>query len=104
MTYKYRKGNNAAAVRDRDLRLVNQGTWIDRAACAGVDITLFYEPDKEIEAHKAARVNAAKDICNACPVQRECLETAIGNDEAYGVWGGLTANELYLLARRGSIA
>lgn len=104
MTYNYRKGNNAAPVRARDLRLVNQGTWLDRAACVGVDVTLFYAPDNEIDTYKGERINAAKDICNSCPVQRECLTTALANDEVHGIWGGLTPNERHLMSRQGHIA
>jgi WhiB family redox-sensing transcriptional regulator len=36
-------------------------------------------------------VAAAKAVCSACPVRRDCL--AAGMSEPRGVWGGLTAYE-----------
>jgi WhiB family redox-sensing transcriptional regulator len=35
----------------------------------------------------------AKELCAACPVQRECLEYANDNEEPDGIWGGLTPIE-----------
>lgn len=35
-----------------------------------------------------AAVAEARTACTWCPVQRECLEFAQANSEAYGVWGG----------------
>lgn len=35
----------------------------------------------------------AKAFCQVCPVQRECLEFALVNDEQYGIWGGMTLKE-----------
>ena len=55
--------------------------WMQRAACRGLDVELFYSPDVET-AREAVRV------CRACPVRRECLETAILSEEQFGVWGG----------------
>jgi hypothetical protein len=35
----------------------------------------------------------AKKICGACPVQRDCLITALRDGERFGVWAGLTSIE-----------
>ena len=35
----------------------------------------------------------AKQICASCPVQRECLDYALTNNEVYDVWGGATERE-----------
>lgn len=35
-------------------------------------------------------VAAAKDICNGCPVRRECLDYKLATGSDYGVWGGET--------------
>lgn len=45
-------------------------------------------------------LEAAKEVCMDCPVKLMCLETALANDEEYGVWGGLTADERRRLKRR----
>lgn len=41
----------------------------------------------------------ARDICQACPVKRECLEHALTNREQHGLWGGLTPNQRERLTR-----
>lgn len=38
-------------------------------------------------------IRRAKQICEECPVSRDCLEYAIAQDQDYGVWGGMTAKE-----------
>jgi hypothetical protein len=38
-------------------------------------------------------VRAAKSVCSACPVRRECLKAALSGEEEWGVWGGFTAPE-----------
>jgi hypothetical protein len=35
----------------------------------------------------------ARQVCAACPVRQPCLDYAITNCIAYGVWGGLTERE-----------
>lgn len=46
------------------------------------------------------------DICNGisdgkiCPVRDKCLEYACINNESYGVWGGMTAEQRHQLRQR----
>ena len=35
----------------------------------------------------------AKAVCAACPVRQDCLEFALHEHIAYGVWGGLSERE-----------
>jgi WhiB family transcriptional regulator, redox-sensing transcriptional regulator len=35
----------------------------------------------------------AKSVCAGCPIRERCLEVALINKEAYGVFGGLSVNE-----------
>jgi len=41
----------------------------------------------------------AKAVCDACPVQGDCLQYALDHFEAYGVWGGLSAYQRELLTK-----
>ena len=42
----------------------------------------------------------ARQVCSACPVRQACLDYAITNRIAYGVWGGLTGRERRALQSR----
>jgi len=35
----------------------------------------------------------ALDACNRCPMQKECLQFAVNNREAFGIWGGTFVHE-----------
>jgi hypothetical protein len=37
-------------------------------------------------------IGILRRICGGCPIYKECLSYALGN-ENYGVWGGMTTNE-----------
>jgi WhiB family redox-sensing transcriptional regulator len=61
--------------------------WRELAACHGADLNLFFaEP--------------ARQVCAACPVRQPCLDYAITNRIAYGIWGGLTERERRALRSR----
>ena len=47
----------------------------------------------DFHAMRADEVRAARAICAACPVQRECLVYSLATEQRWGVWGGLTAGE-----------
>lgn len=42
---------------------------------------------------RSREVVNVKNLCKACPVQKECLSYAIANPELVGIWGGLTSRE-----------
>ena len=42
----------------------------------------------------------AKRICTRCEVRAECLEYALGQQERFGIWGGLSERERNKLKRR----
>lgn len=56
--------------------------WLERAKCAGHDPQRFFATKGRAEGGLA--------ICATCPVQAECLEFALANDQRYGIWGGTT--------------
>lgn len=64
--------------------------WQDWGMCSQTSPDAFF-PDK------GQPTAAAKRVCASCPVQAECLEYALANDERYGVWGGLSERERRVL-------
>lgn len=60
--------------------------WMQHAACAGVDAELFFP-------EKGHQPDAAKRMCQRCPVRPQCAEYAIRDETLVGVWGGLTTRE-----------
>lgn len=67
--------------------------WQERALCAQVDRDMFFP-------EKGGSTKEAKKICSRCEVSGECLEYALGHDERFGIWGGLSERERRVLKRR----
>lgn len=59
------------------------GVWRIDAACKGMDTELFLDEQTEQE---------AKAVCAGCPVEVECLDSAVFYEDQ-GVRGGLTEQE-----------
>ncbi len=68
-------------------------SWQERALCAETDPEAFFP-------EKGGSTREAKKICTGCEVKAECLEYALGNDERFGIWGGLSERERRRLRRR----
>src|SRR5689334_2802521 len=60
--------------------------WQDRALCAQTDPEAFFP-------EKGGSTREAKKVCLTCEVRDECLESALMNDERFGIWGGLSERE-----------
>lgn len=56
------------------------------------------EPEDEPEQDRAARVDAAREVCADCPVRLPCLAWAVRARPSAGVWAGLVPEELTALA------
>ena len=67
--------------------------WRELAACRGSDLEMFFPGRGE-------SAGPARQVCAACPVRQPCLDYAITNRIAYGVWGGLTERERRALRSR----
>ncbi|HEX3712942.1 MAG TPA: WhiB family transcriptional regulator [Trebonia sp.] len=65
--------------------------WREAGACLAADPDLFFP----IGAGSASgtETTRALRICDGCPVKRQCLEFAMRNGEANGIWGGTTPEE-----------
>ena len=68
------------------------GDWRSRGLCVGED------PDAFFPSHGDPGT-AARRICRACPVRRDCLEYSTEADED-GIWGGRDQAERRNLKRR----
>ena len=67
--------------------------WLDRAACKGFPLELFFPHGNDYE--------AGKKICAGCDVRKECLETELQFDISnHGLFGGLTPAERWDLKLR----
>lgn len=65
-------------------------TWLQSAACQGLDVAWWY-PDPVRRGYRPAAPGVA--ICRSCPVRLSCLDHAVRAGEEYGVWGGLTPEQ-----------
>lgn len=64
--------------------------WQARAACTVRTARMFFSGDGERALKTAAREDAALAVCAECPVRRRCLEFALAEGLAFGVFGGAT--------------
>ena len=62
----------------------------ENALCINTPPEWFYEEDRVNPQQQV--VELARSVCVSCTERVRCLEWAMEN-EKYGMWGGLTANE-----------
>lgn len=68
-------------------------TWIEHAACKGLDTDLFFPAGQDDVWPEIA------DVCGGCPVRIQCLETALKQGIWDGIWGGLSPSQRKKAAR-----
>ena len=68
-------------------------SWLDGAACRGMNAQLFFGPEGEKGQDREIRAAKAKAICAQCPVREQCLDYAFRNSIKHGIWGGLNNEE-----------
>ena len=69
-------------------------SWRLKGACRGLDPEIFYVASED------DAVERAKEVCDTCVVQQHCLEFALANREAEGIWGGATEKERRRILRQ----
>jgi WhiB family redox-sensing transcriptional regulator len=77
-------------------RFGKRPAWMDRAACNGVPVAIFYPTDEHGEA-------IAKKVCATCEVRADCLAYALNQHRDAtdaGIWGGTTERERRAIRRR----
>ncbi len=66
--------------------------WRETASCAQQDLDLFF-PVSTVGVVASRQIQAAKQVCAACPVQPACLAWALEVGPEFGIFGGLTEAE-----------
>lgn len=67
--------------------------WELDGLCRQVDPELFFP-------EKGDNAKAARRVCANCPVRTECLEAGVTEEHEFGIWGGLSINELKTLRKQ----
>ena len=70
--------------------------WMQHGGCVDLPCSWWYPAPHE----NALR---AKSICATCPVRETCLDHALKNGEALGIWGGKSARERKRLKKEPTI-
>jgi len=65
---------------------VDPEEWMVDGACRGADPDIFFPGQGEA-------TRPAKAICATCPIRAACLEYALDNGIAHGIWGGKSERE-----------
>jgi len=73
--------------------------WMSRGNCTSLSPDTFFPND-------SVGVAAAQRVCAGCDVKAPCLEYALVNHLAHGVWGGTSERQRLRLQRnrRASVA
>ena len=61
-------------------------SWQRRAACRGKGTDWWFATTREAD-------EAARAVCEPCPVRRDCLAYALGAPELVGIWAGTDERE-----------
>lgn len=70
----------------------DEWSWQLRGLCRDYPAEAFF-PDEVRGRQLRRREDAAKAICQACPVLARCRAHALAAPEPYGIWGAMTARE-----------
>jgi WhiB family redox-sensing transcriptional regulator len=71
--------------------------WRDHAACRRLDPDLFFPVSTS--GASLTEIEAAKHVCQRCPVAASCLRWALDLGQVAGIWGGTTEEERRVLQR-----
>lgn len=66
-------------------------SWRENAACAGRDISVFFNGFSNQDARR---------VCATCKVREPCLQYALKLPDCYGIWGGTSEEERRRLLRQ----
>jgi WhiB family redox-sensing transcriptional regulator len=66
--------------------------WMARGSCTNLPADTFFPTD-------SVGVASAQKICRSCKVRELCLEYALTNHLAHGVWGGTSERQRLRIQR-----
>jgi len=72
-------------------------SWQSLGACRNVKNPDMFYPDNYSK--RSPEVQAAKGVCDRCPVKTACRAYALTHRESEGIWGGLTPTERWRVRR-----
>jgi WhiB family redox-sensing transcriptional regulator len=76
--------------------------WQLQGRCRERDGIQFFHPDDDLgRISRRMRESAAKQLCQNCPVRKQCATHALKVGEEYGVWGGFSEHDRTLLRELG---
>lgn len=78
---------------DLERRTETDADWMSDGSCKDASPDVFFPSD-------GVGVLAAQRICAGCQVKQRCLEYALANHIAHGVWGGASERQRTRLRRR----
>ena len=70
--------------------------WASDAACKDLEPE---QADRIFFPKRGQSANEGRALCRTCPVAQECLELALSQGEAFGIWGGTSERERRVLRR-----
>jgi WhiB family redox-sensing transcriptional regulator len=62
------------------LEVLEQPSWRQKALCSHTSTDTFFP-------EKGGSAKNAKQICEQCTVQKQCLDFAMSKNVKYGIWG-----------------
>lgn len=86
------KSSEKTTVNILNRRRESVGDWAGQAICRGMTRMFFDDPSIKL-GEQLKQIARAKAICHGCPVEQECGEYAIANQEPAGIWGGMDEEE-----------
>lgn len=76
--------------------------WHEQARCFDKSETIFFgqsEPEVRPQ-YTLSEIKMARSLCETCPVIRQCMSSALENQEEFGVWAGSTRSQRKEMLKR----
>ena len=70
--------------------------WQEHSLCKTAQNLQLFFPER------GGSSKPARTVCGLCPVKEQCLEYALNNKEAHGIWGGTSDRERRLIRKERS--